>query len=66
MHSSVSDTTKNIIKKQKKQTNTLAQEIEYMHAARLFDGAEQLVKMIGPIMETTFKTSMKKPSINSI
>lgn len=65
MHYSVSDTTQNIIKKQKK-TNTLAQEIEYMHAARLFDGAEQLVKMIGPIMETTFKTSMKKPSINSI
>lgn len=65
MHSSVSDTTQNMIKKTKK-TNTLAQEIEYMHAARLFDGAEQLVKMIGPIMETTFKTSMKKPSINSI
>lgn len=31
-----------------------------MHAARLVDGAEQLVKMIEPIMENTFKTSMKK------
>lgn len=56
MHSSVSDTTQNIIKK----TNELAQEIENMHAARLVDGAEQLVKMIEPIMENTFKTSMKK------
>lgn len=63
MHSSVSDTTQNIIKKQ---TNELAQEIEYMHTARLFDGPEQLVKMIGPIVENTFKTSMQKPSIKSI
>lgn len=56
MHSSVTDTTQNIIQK----TNELAQEIENMHAARLVDGAEQLVKMIEPIMENTFKTSMKK------
>lgn len=56
MHSSVSDITQNIIKK----TNELAEEIQNLHAARLVDGAEQLVKMIEPIMEKTFKTSMKK------
>lgn len=56
MHSSVSDTTQNIIKK----TNELAEEIQNLYATRLVDGAEQLVKMIEPIMENTFKTSMKK------
>lgn len=55
MHVSVSESTKNIIAK----TNDLAQEIKMLHSDRMVDGAEQLVKIIEPIMENTFQKSLK-------
>jgi hypothetical protein len=54
-HSSVSESTENIIAK----TNELATEIQKLNAARRSDGAEQLIKIIEPIMENTFQKSLK-------
>lgn len=55
-HVSVSETTENIIAK----TKELANEIKKnLHSQRLSHGSQQLVKILEPIVENTFHTSLK-------
>lgn len=54
-HVSVSQTTENIIAK----TKELANEIKNLHSQRLSHGSQQLVKILEPIVENTFHTSLK-------
>lgn len=55
-HVLVSETTKNIIAK----TKELANEIKKnLHSQRLSHGSQQLVKILEPIVENTFHTSLK-------
>lgn len=54
-HASVSESTENIIVK----TKELANELKNLHSQRLTEGSKQLVKILEPIFENTFHTSLK-------
>lgn len=51
MHASVSCTTQKSISK----TSELANEIQNLHSKRLADGTEEIVKILEPIVQETFK-----------
>lgn len=55
-HVSVNETTENIIAKTKELANEIKKKL---HSQRLSHGSQQLVKILEPIVENTFHTSLK-------